>query len=492
MVDRRGAVSVDGRMSDPTGDYFAGYLLSLSKETPFLDFKWTLNLKDHKDFAKTMKDACAFSNYGAGWIILGVKENDGSDPKIKGKFIRVGLPDCFEPADNAILQEKVNSYLNEPISIHCREFCYDVKGEKRRFAIIYFPPSPKIIFTTKDVKYKDGVKDKIAVHKNITYTRRGTQSIPATEYEVELIEKRLKKETYRLSIISGEPDEIRETIHSNLFEVTSIPQKVYVGTSKYETFTKIIEALKHERPLQRDFQLKCALRAGKIITFENLGEPANIHNQIVQLDSISQESVRGWLADPDKKNLVVYLLNQEVVAKARRQGLRHAKKIGLYYPLHDDDTERTEEWETRYKSAQKKTVAKKIKNSNYLHFAVKTEIMLINNKPYLKLNITMVVTKDGKTPITGLKEGAVITKRMYRTYNKAHLNGVLFWIDKLVGKQGTVSKDFTVSTNPVSVDTGVGIYWDIPTQDFKKFIQEFDPRSEQEYEDHAEEEIHDL
>ena len=40
--------------------------------------------------------------------------------------------------------------------------------------------------------------------------------------ELIIIKKRLEKENYRISIISGEPDEIEEEIFGNLFEVINI------------------------------------------------------------------------------------------------------------------------------------------------------------------------------------------------------------------------------------------------------------------------------
>lgn len=52
----------------------------------------------------------------------------------------VGVPDDYS-VDQAILQEKFNSYSNFPIEIGYIEFVKRLDGENKRFAAIYIPPS---------------------------------------------------------------------------------------------------------------------------------------------------------------------------------------------------------------------------------------------------------------------------------------------------------------------------------------------------------------
>lgn len=480
MSNDKSLVSINNETSEPTGDYVCDYLLSQSNETAFLDFKWILDVKKNsQEFPKIIKDVYAFSNYGGGWLLLGVKENDRADPKIKGKFIKTGLPDNFEIED-ASLQEKINSYLDEPISVQFKQFFRTMDNEERRFALIYFQPSSKIMVSKNDVKYNTGNKEKTAIRKNAIYTRRGTQSIVASNYEKELIKKRLAKEEYQLSILSGEPEEIQETIFSNLFEVKSIPNKVYVGTARHKSFAERIKTLRLTYPAQKYFSLKYRIYENKIVTFGDLENLMDIHSTLVLSDEIRQESVADWLADPDKEKIIISLLNKEVTCKAKQLGMLYDKKTHrLFYPTMYGD-ERKEEWPTRYKGIQKKRVAKKIfdtelKQYVYLHDAIKIEIMNIGNKFYLRLNPTMMITEDGKIPRIGLKEGAIITRHAYRIYNKQYLNNILFWINKLGnGDDIYVEKNFVISNEPIQTSMEIGITWDIPTTDFKKFITEFD------------------
>jgi len=133
----------------------------------------------------------------------------------------------FHLLHQAPLQEKFNSYCNEPIVIEYREFNRNFKSLfltskdeirnkvnsiSNRFAIIFVPPSHKILVPIKEGKYRKGDKTRVVFKKGDIFYRRGTQSIKASQQEINIIKKRLEKENYRISILSGEPDEVRKSI----------------------------------------------------------------------------------------------------------------------------------------------------------------------------------------------------------------------------------------------------------------------------------------
>ena len=479
--DERGAVVINSELSDPVGDYVFSYLLHRSGEAPFHDFKWTVNTaKDSNDFPKIIKDVYAFSNYGGGWFVLGVKENDHSDPKIRGRFVKSGLPKKFQLEDSS-LQEKINSRLSEPIGIQYNEFLRTINGEERKFALIYFPPSSKILVPTKDITYRTDGREKIAVKKNTVYTRRGTQSIPASALEKDLIKKRLEKEDYRLSILSGEPDEIPETIYSNLFEVKRTPAKICIGTPLHgATFGDSIETLRRLFPNRRYFPLECVFHEGKLITFANLGDFTDMHSNLVDTSSIRQEDTRRWLEDQDKAKIVMQLLSKRLGEGAFKMGMRFDRRKKKLYYAATGVAERKEEWRTRHKGVLKKQVVKTTRSAQldhnvYLHQAAVAKFMFLGGDLYLRLNPTMLVTIDGMTPITGIPERALITSQSYRIYNKQQLSNILFWIDKLGGGMDvSLGHDLVISRDPIQVRTEIGIAWDFPVADWKKFAEEFE------------------
>lgn len=475
----KGAVLINNVVSDPTGDYVFSYLLHQASESSFLDFKQTIDIsRGSPDFPKIIKDVYAFSNYGGGWLLLGVKENDHSDPRIKSKFVKAGLPESFQLED-ASLQEKINSYLDDPIAVEYKEFLLTIDDKVRKFALIYFLPSHKIMVPSKDITYRLGDKEKTIVKKDIVYTRRGTQSITASSYEKSLMKKRLLKEEYRLSILSGEPDEINEVLYSNLFEVKSIPEWIYTGTALYKSFDDSIEALRSLFPNQRRFPLSYSIRKDKIVTFANLTDFTDIHSKLVDTSTVRKDHTRDWLKDQDDANIVVGLLNRELATKALKQGMRVDRlRKKLYYEAAGND-ERKEEWSPRYKSVQEKRVVKRMWAEPlglhaYLHHAAKATIMRIGGDLYLCLNPTMVVTTDGKTPTTSIEARAFITSQSYGIYNKQQLNEILFWINKLGGGWDvSAGHGLTISREPVQAAAETGIAWDIPVADWKQFAEEF-------------------
>jgi len=475
----KGGVIINNELTDPLGDFVIDYLLAQTKETNYHDFKTALDIsKNSNDFPKIIKDVYGFSNAGGGFLVLGVHQNDRSEKDIKGQFAKLGLPKGFS-LEQASLQEKINSYLDTPLEIGYTDFTRTFYGEERNFALIYIPPSPKILIPSKDGTYREGDKYKKAFLKDTIYTRRGTQCVPASDYEINLMKERVKNEKYRLSIISGEPDQVKEILYSNLFEVKSLPKTVYVGTAVYSSFNETITALKEHHPYTRHFNLQYRPYEDKIISFQNLGNPSNLHHELVNEGDIHEEPLDQWLDAGPKEKIIISLLNKEVNAHGQKQGMRFDNKTGrLYYPASGGY--RSEFWPTRYRGTHAKQVAKliwaeQLKRKVYAHAAVRPAITKLHGKFYLRLNLTMVITDNGRHISKDSRSGTIITRNSYNKYNNNLLNNILFWISKLGdGNDLYVIKNFVISNEPVQTTINTGINWDIPTSDLKKFIEDYD------------------
>jgi len=160
----------------PLDDIVVDFLLSQRRETAELDFKLTLDIRKGSDFAKIAKDIFAMSNYGGGYLIFGFKELKS------GSFDPIGLPKDFH-VDQATLQEKFNAYSNKPMALEYKEVEKVIDGEKKRFAIIYVPPSPTVLKPVKYATYKDEKtgREKKVFSRDEILIRRGTQSVHATK-----------------------------------------------------------------------------------------------------------------------------------------------------------------------------------------------------------------------------------------------------------------------------------------------------------------------
>ncbi len=471
--------------TEPLSQYVIDFLCNSTKESPFLDFKKTLDTSKNSHFPEIAKDVFAFSNYGGGWILLGWEEYR------KNQFVPVGLPDDFE-LESAIFQEKFNSFVINPIAIGYTEFRKDfsqqfpkandifkskINSVSDRFGIIFIPPSSEIFVPIKKGEYKKQDKVKTVFYPNDVFYRRGTQSIKPKKNELEIIKNRLTKENYRLSVLSGEPDDIEETIYSNLFELKKVPKFVYTGKSKgYDRHS--IKALLKQENIFPEFYYKFKEWSGNIVTFEDLSDSSNVYQKLILPESVKKEPFEDWLKDKDKYRIIKEILNREIRHFAIQKGLWYFdKKNKLYYP--SEESKRKEKWKSRY-SASTKTVASKffvpkLKKYLFWHVAFHADIIDFENRFYLRILPSFVISDGGKNALSDPVIGTLITSLSYNKYNSMYLNNVLFWIHQLGGENDVqINNYITISKKPIELKAKQGIIYDIPSSEFKLEIEEDD------------------
>ena len=442
---------------DPLDGVVVDFILSQRRETAELDFKLTLDIRKGSDFAKIAKDIFAISNYGGGHLVVGFKETE------TGSYDPVGLPSDFH-VDQATLQEKFNSYSNDPITLGYKEVEKEIDGHQKKFAVVYVPPSPAVLRPIKYATYLDEKKGrtKKVFSRDEILIRRGTQSVHASLDEIKFIEKRSKETAYKISLLSGKPDRIMENLYGNFFKVVKSPSNIFEA-----------EIPKNIRFMFFETKDTPYIRQGeRIHSFCNLeGEP---FKKYIKSASLSRYDAPEFLETQDRKILLIWLLNSEIWNAALKKGLRYDWKNKNIYYYPTDEPERYEIWKSRYRKARK-LVAKRIyvrqlERSLFVHEAAFIAFQLIGTDLYLKILPTIVLTHDGYETMRGFREGTVKTRLSYDKFNDAYLNLLLFWISrfKSVGKN-TIDLDgrILISTQPVNVKLSWGIKKDRPSTEFK-------------------------
>jgi len=487
MREVLGGVVINEVEAEPLSDYVLDFLVAHRKECPYLDFKKTISIQKDSNFPELAKDFFAFSNYGGGWILVGWEE-------IKSNiFIPVGLPDDYN-VDQASLQEKFNSYANTSTEILYKEFNRDfsdifikdkdeirqkVNSVSNRFAVIYITPSYTILKPVKDGKYQKGEKERIVFEKDKVFYRRGTQNIHPNAHEFDLIKKRIEKENYRLSVLSGEPDEITEKIYSNLFAVKKLPTYIFYGQEKGLDNVSIKVLLKQEGVFP-EWVYKFKIWNNNIITFEDLTKSDNVYRKLVMPETIKKEAIEEWLADKDKNRIITELLNREIKHHAIANHMFYfEEKNKFYYPYNPiTEIKRSETWKSRYcegtRTVAAKMWARQLNRFIHVHPAFTPRfIQLGDGNFFLRILPTFVITEDGKRPISGFTEGTIITSLSYNRYNNSYLNTVLFWMHQLGnGKDIQIGDYLTISADPLTTELPVGIIFDIPSSEFRLEIKE--------------------
>lgn len=446
---------------NPLEDLVVQFILSQKRETAELDFKLTLDIRKGSDFAEIAKDIFAMSNYGGGHLVFGYKETK------TGSFDPVGLPKNFH-VDQATLQEKFNSYSNEPIALEYREVKKDVDGEKRKFALVYVPPSPVVLKPVKYATYKDrktGRSRKVFSRDEILI-RRGTQSLHATLSEIKFIERRSKQTDYKISLLGGEPDRIKENLFTNMFKVTKLPTHIFEIEIPTNIRFRFFET--KQVPYVRPW------RSTKIYSFCDLNQEP-FKKYIVE-GSFCKYPTSDFLESQDRQNLLVQLLNSEVRNAALNKGLRFDRynKNVYFYPT--DELTRHETWEGRYRKTPKQVAREiyvsKLKRSLFAHDAALISFHFVGDDIYLVILPRIVLTHDGYDTIKGVREGTVKTRLVYNEFNDIYLNLVLFWISrfKFYPKQENIDLDgrILISAEPATAELGVGIRKDRPATEFHR------------------------
>ena len=457
---------------DPVGDMMADFLINRDREDVLVDFKETISISREWAFAKIVKDIFGFANRGGGFILIGFRERKEGAPKglepngRPTQFQRAGLPEDFH-VDQADLQAKFNAYSNAAIQLGYREFSREVDGEMKKFAIMYIPASTKVLKPVKDGVYRDDSgRVKRAFEKGTIFIRRGTQCLPATKEDVAWIEKRAQKEGYRVSLLSGQPDEIQEYLYSNMFKIARLPQ--VVSTVRPKAFTRGEDTVSGKLPPDLVYRLwnDSMVTLGDVSPFSN---PAVTTLSPV---SVHADELTSWLADSDKRRVIISLLNKELAFRARRLGmLQEPRRQKFYYGC--DGEYRNESWTTRQGRPSSLKVAGRIwaqqlMRSIYWHLAVEANFIYLGDELILRLNPSLQLTSNGRKAVFGPREGTVITRLIYRWYNATYLTQLLFWIWRLAEGGETFSLAqgrVVVSARPIKAGIAVGIIHDRPTSE---------------------------
>ncbi|NHI83436.1 MAG: hypothetical protein EAX81_03955 [Candidatus Thorarchaeota archaeon] len=467
---------------DPLGDLMLDLIWDKMSEEPHIDFKLTIDISQQSDFAKLAKHIFAMANKGSGWILFGFLDK-------KKKIIPVGLDERIQ-IDQAQLQEKFNSFSSEKIELGFRLFERHVEEKgvilAKQFAVVYVPPSTSVLKPIKDGIYiKDG-KRKYAFRRNDVLTRRGTQSIVANDKEHREIEKRIKLDQHRMSLLTGRPDQVEEVIFGNLLKVLEIPKTVYTVRIETDDF-----------PLSRTGDKPFTKQGRRLHSFCRFDEH-KLQDYIVP-DSQEKIDTEILVQSDDGRNLITHLLNIEATAAMKKKRMvldSESRPRALFYTCKDEVC--YEGWGDGSSRKPRKVVRKfyvsQVTSYRWRHWSVSLQFQWINNQYYLKVEPSIVLTNDGVTPVHNLIDGTAITRLLRLRYNSSYHNDLKFWRSKLPKDEfghivfgQVITEDengeiltenrITISSEFIRAYMDIGIDGDTPAKEQKEGPLAFDRES---------------
>jgi hypothetical protein len=227
--------------------------------------------------------------------------------------------------------------------------------------------------------------------------------------------------TGELEADRAEPDQVPELLLSNLLPVKDAPKQIWSGKTALTEPADVRRAV----PEADSF----ILRGNRIYTFAQLSDSLCPLRKVIESDGdIKCENIGDWLADRDKGNWFVSLLNQllaEYLASRRIQ--REAKGRFFFLPTEDG---RTRSEAVGGDAIRMVAALKPAANgtSFWVHHAARMKFMRLGPKIFLQLEPTYLFTSDGHHLLAGKSMGRMVIMWSGRQQNVDILRNFVFWM----------------------------------------------------------------
>lgn len=202
-------------LTEPTLDNFREFIKGQTGEHNSIDFKdrWI-------DKVSLVKEILSIANFGGGFIIFGVHENDDKT------FDPIGLN---ELKDKAQISNDVKCFISSDLKYDVYDFEYSSseyeKLQGKKFQMIHIEDTPEFIpFLSR----REGGEGNNKVFSDRIYIRRGTSCESANEAEIrQLIQRRIE----HIYPYSGQPLELDKHLEQLYILYSKIERNktVYMG-----------------------------------------------------------------------------------------------------------------------------------------------------------------------------------------------------------------------------------------------------------------------
>jgi hypothetical protein len=367
-------------------------------------------------------------------IVIGVDDDYnlvGYDPAIKN--------------DEADVATKIAKYTNQPIKIIFKELLRkNYINVEMRFGILHVFPSKEIILPKQDGRWGKGPKEKVEFRANDILVRSNGRSIKAGAFEFnQLVERRLHlkmeesqqfvNEFTRYLGERAKPLSTKETLVSNLFPLSKLPNEIYRGNTDLETKERIFRFLE-DIPVRLERVPRFVLREGKIMTFSNLKDGTNPLRPVVNSDTLDTVATKDLMADKDKYKWVISLLNSCLRKHCEQRGMRyHADSERYYYAMTSGEKRRREPYTVGTRN-YRRTVAKydySLEKTLVVHNAVHLDFTTLGQQIFLLVMPELVFTSDGSTVVSDSFTARRSTQLLHNQYNDTILKAIRFWVSKI-------------------------------------------------------------
>jgi hypothetical protein len=211
--------------------------------------------------------------------------------------------------------------------------------------------------------------------------------------------------------LEGKPDTVSESLACNLLPAIRLPEFVWSGSIAEHLFKKHgarrtqptkeevkvrLRAVQDQQGVEKPTIPAFILHEGRLFTFHDLEREESLLFEVVETGEIKRELAGDWESDPDRRRLLVRLLNMAVDRHCHRVGLiKDPEKPRFFFPPNKGE-DRTYSWR---RGARPRTVTKRCVRADgsvfWRHIAARLPLFYLGQRFYLHITNTWLFTQDG-------------------------------------------------------------------------------------------------
>ena len=286
------------------------------------------------------------------------------------------------------------------------------------------------------------------------------ESLSATEIVPESVSPQFQTN------LSSEPDQISESLYTNLFPITKFPSIIWSATTQFQNKRDVYKLLGDEIS-------SFIFREGRLYTFSNLELNSNKLRRIIDTDEIRSINVRSWFRNTDKSRWLIYLLASETRKFCKKLGLYFDSTGKKYYGDKKIVTSKKFTWIAHVRKGQRGLIIPYQKFDRhigkettyfYRHRAVKLRFQILGDTLFLQIDPSWVFSTDGSILIQSEQRSILNTRLRSHMKNDAEFAEMRFWAWVLSNENiiRIDSEDVVIeaSTTPLLFKADCGVYGD--------------------------------
>lgn len=221
---------------------------------------------------------------------------------------------------------------------------------------------------------------------------------------------------------SLEPDNVSDSLFTNIFPVKETPKYVWSAPTKLRTPVAILRYFGPDA-----FVSPFILFHDRICTFADLSREDNSFSGVIETYEIKKEGIDAWTSDVERNKMLHWLFDDCLREKLRSIRMTYERRGKRYY--FEKGTLKIDKFKAFAKGGGKNLIIDYTKRGgNYVAYrAVDLRFILIGMSPFLRINPGWIFKNASGDIISGKRRIVLNAKFTSRQRNASSFNEIRFW-----------------------------------------------------------------